>query len=67
MNNYILEYYQQIKDGTASVSNWTRLVYEYIVKGLETRAFFYASKKANAAVLFLFLNRCRWYISLKEA
>lgn len=53
MNNYILEYYQQIKDGTASVSNWTRLVYEYIVKGLETRAFFYASKKANAAVLFI--------------
>lgn len=53
MNNYILEYYQQIKDGTASVSNWTRLVYEYIVKGLEARSFFYASKKASAAVLFI--------------
>ena len=52
MNNYILEYYQQIKDGTASVSNWTRLVYEYIVKGMG-RDFFYAPKKASAAVLFI--------------
>jgi phage terminase large subunit-like protein len=53
MNNYILEYYQQIKDGTASVSSWIRTAYENIVKGLEARSFFYAGKKANAAVLFI--------------
>lgn len=53
MNNYIFEYYQQIKDGTVSVNKWVRLIYEYIVKGLENRSFFYASKKANAAVLFI--------------
>lgn len=53
MNNYIFEYYQQIKDGTVSVGSWVRMIYEYIVRGLETRSFFYASKKANAAVLFI--------------
>lgn len=53
MNNYIFEYYQQIKDGTVAVSTWVRMIYEYIVRGLENRSFFYASKKANAAVLFI--------------
>ena len=53
MNNYILEYYQQIKDGTVSVGKLVRLVYEYIVKGLENRLFFYSSKKAGAAVKFI--------------
>ena len=53
MNNYIFEYYQQIKDGTALVNVWVRMVYEYIVKGLEARTFFYSNKKASAAVLFI--------------
>ena len=53
MNNSILEYYQQIKDGTVAVSAWVRMIYEYIVRGLENRSFFYASKKAKAAVLFI--------------
>lgn len=53
MNNFILEYYQQIKDGTAVVGRWVRMAYEYIVRGLESRAFFYDGKKAAAAVLFI--------------
>lgn len=53
MNNYILEYYQQIKDGTVLVGAWIRMVYEYIIKGLDNRLFFYNAKKANAAVLFI--------------
>ena len=53
MNNYILEYYQQIKDGTVTVGNWTRLGYEYLVKGLENKSFFYSAKKAKAAILFI--------------
>ena len=53
MNNYIFEYYQQIKDGTVLVNSWVRLAYEYIIKGLETRSFFYSNKKASAAVLFI--------------
>lgn len=53
MNNYILEYYQAIKDGTATVGRWVRLLYETIIKGLQERAFFYDQKKAHAAVRFI--------------
>ena len=52
-NNYILAYYQDIVDGTAVVGKWIRTLYEYIVRGLEQRAFFYNHKKASAAVLFI--------------
>lgn len=50
MDNYILAYYQQIIDGSVSVGRWIRLLYEYIVHGLEDRAFYYDAKKANAAI-----------------
>lgn len=53
MNNFILEYYQRIQDGTEIVGKWVRLVYEMIVKGLQERAFFYDHKKATAAVRFI--------------
>lgn len=53
MDNYILAYYQEIKDGTAVVGKWTRMLYEQIVKGLENGSFFYAPKKAKAAVAFI--------------
>lgn len=53
MNNYILEYYQAIKDGSVIVGKWVRLLYEYIIRGLERGSFFYAPKKANAAILFI--------------
>ena len=53
MNNYILAYYQAIADGSVSVGKWTKLVYEYVVKGLEKKAFYYDSKKAKAAILFI--------------
>lgn len=51
--NYILAYYQQICDGTVAVSRWVRMIYEYIIKGLDNRVFFYSHKKAQAAVLFI--------------
>ena len=51
--NYILAYYQAIVDGSVVVGKWVRMLYEYIVKGLEQRSFFYSHKKANAAVLFI--------------
>ena len=51
--NYILAYYQQICDGTVAVSRWVRMIYEYIIKGLDNRVFFYNHKKAQAAVLFI--------------
>lgn len=53
MTNYILEYYQAIKDGTVIVGLWVRLWYEYLIKGLENKAFFYDSKKAHKAIKYI--------------
>ena len=53
MNNYILEYYQKIRDGSVIVGEWTKLGYEYLVKGLENKSFFYSAKKARAAITFI--------------
>ena len=51
--NYILQYYQQIKDGSVIVGEWVRLVYEYIVHGLEEKRFFYDAKKAEHAINYI--------------
>lgn len=53
MDNYILAYYQQIKDGSAVVGKWIRLVYEYLISGLEEKKFFYDPKKANHAITWI--------------
>ena len=53
MNNYILEYYQAIKDGSIIVGEYIRLWYEYIVKGLKRKSFFYDQKKANKSIKFV--------------
>lgn len=49
-NNWIYSYYQGIKNGTYTVGKWIELVYEYIIKGLEEKLFFYDAKKANEAI-----------------
>lgn len=51
--NEILAYYQQITDGTVTVGRWVKLLYEYIVRGLEAKLFFYNGKKATAAIRFI--------------
>ena len=51
--NYILIYYQQIKDGTVTVGTWIEKWYEYIVHGLEEKRFFFNQKKANTAIAFI--------------
>lgn len=48
--NHIYAYYQQIKQGQVTVGRWVRLIYEYIVHGLESKAFFYDAKKADKAI-----------------
>lgn len=48
--NWIYKYYQGIKDGTFVVGQWVRLLYEYLINGLQEKAFFYDAKKANAAI-----------------
>ena len=49
-SNYIYAYYQQIKDGSVLVGKYIRLLYDYLVKGLHQKAFFYDLKKAGAAI-----------------
>ena len=49
-DNYIYAYYQGIKDGTFCVGQFIRLLYEYIIKGLQTKRFFFDGKKAAAAI-----------------
>ena len=49
-DNWILAYYQGIKNGTYTVGKWIRLLYEYIVNGLEKKRFFFDQKKANDAI-----------------
>lgn len=53
MNNYIYEYYQAIKDETVVVGKYIKEWYEYIVKGLEKKTFFYNPKKAVKAIKFI--------------
>ena len=48
--NWIYTYYQGIVDGTYLVGKWIRLLYEYLVKGLQEKQFFFDAKKANAAI-----------------
>lgn len=49
-DNYIYAYYQKIKDGSIVVGKWIRLLYEYLVNGLEKKDFFFDQKKANAVI-----------------
>lgn len=53
MDNYIFAYYQKVKDGTITAGKWIKLVYEYIIKGLESKSFFYDQKKANRAIKYI--------------
>lgn len=55
--NYILAYYQKIKDGSVMVGRWIRLLYERINEGLQTKQFFFDIKKANTAVEWI-ENHC---------
>jgi len=49
-DNYILAYYQGIKDGSICVGRWVRLIYEKLVAGIESGEYIFDQKKANAAV-----------------
>jgi len=53
MNNPIYEYYQGITDGSIAVSEYIKLWYSHIIKGLESKSFYYAPKKAKAAIVFI--------------
>ena len=53
MNNHILEYYQQIKDGTVLVGKWVLLLYERIVHGIESGEYVFDAKKAEKAIKWI--------------
>ena len=53
MDNHILAYYQQIKDGTAVVSKWVNKIYELIVHGIENGTYVFDAKKANKAITWI--------------
>ena len=53
MSNYIYEYYQCITNGSIIAGKWVKLVYQYIVEGLNNKLFFYDHKKATRALKFI--------------
>ena len=52
MDNYILAYYQGIRDGSICVGRWIRLLYEKIVAGIEDGTYIFDQRKANRAIQF---------------
>ena len=59
-SNYIYEYYDGITTGKIVVGKWVRLIYEYIVSGLQNGLFLFNTKKANKAIRFIenFCHHC---------
>ena len=51
--NWILRYYQHIRDGTITAPKWIHLLYSRIIKDLEERAYFFDAKKAERAIKFM--------------
>lgn len=49
-DNWIYAYYQGITNGTFAVGRWIRLVYEYLVHGIEKKEFFFDQKRASDAI-----------------
>lgn len=52
-NNYILQYYQAISDGSENVGKLIKLAYEYVLDGLQDHSFFYNHKKAIWPIRFI--------------
>lgn len=49
-DNCIYAYYQRIKNGTECVGQWIELIFEYLIKGLEEKKFFFNASEANNAI-----------------
>lgn len=58
MTNWIYTYYQGLKDGTYSAGKKIHQWYQYVIKGLEDKSFFFAPKKAEKAIAYI-ENFCR--------
>ena len=53
MDNYILKYYQQIKEGSVCVGKWVQLLYDRIIEGLEDGTYIFNQQKASRAIRFI--------------
>ena len=49
-NNYIVEYYEAIRDGSIVVGHWMMLLLEFLINGLSEKRFFYSSEKADEVI-----------------
>ena len=50
MGDYIHEYHANIENGKITVGRWIRLLYEYVINGLNDGSFYFAEDKANDAI-----------------
>ena len=53
MNNCIYEYYQKITDGSITTGKYIKHWYEYIVKGMQNKSFYFNKKKADKAIKYI--------------
>lgn len=49
-NNYIVEYYEAIRNGSIIVGHWMMLLLEFLINGLAEKRFFYSSEKADEVI-----------------
>ena len=52
-SNDIYAYFSGIQSGKFTVGKWVRLLYEFIIAGLEKGEFYFNAKKANKAIRFI--------------
>lgn len=57
-SNSLYEYYQKIQDSSVTVCRWIKLLYTYVVHGIEEKQFKFDQKKANKAIEFI-ETQCR--------
>jgi len=53
MDNFILAYYQGIRDGSIAVGRWVRLLYEKLVNGIDSGEYIFDQRKANRVIQFV--------------
>lgn len=53
MDNYILAYYQAIRNESEVVGRWISALYEIIVTGIEDGTYIFDQKRANRAIRFI--------------
>ena len=51
--NYIEEYNQEIQSGKIIAGQWIKLFYEYLIKGLDNKLFYFSEEKANNVISWI--------------